>query len=165
MEKFQIVRKEALSKIKAADHMLTQTYPMLKDNKLLLAVLSNLISGVESTMTAILHYDRVFHKIPPFHDTFQSKIYLFRNTSIGIHKLQDHLPFIIKINEIDEKHKSSPVEFARQDSLVICDGSYSMKSITAKDLKKFIDEAKSFYMKAAEITAENEEIFNLEKEN
>jgi hypothetical protein len=162
MQKFQIARKEALSKIRAADHMLTQTYPMIRDNKLLLSVLSNLIAGVESTITAILHYDRAFHKIPPFHDNFGSKLHLFRNTSVSIHKLQDFLPFIISLNDISEKHKSSPVEFARQDSFVMCDNNYSMRTITAKDLKKFIDDAKGFYMKAAEITAENEEIFNLE---
>ena len=162
MQKFQIARKEALSKIRAADHMLTQTYPKLGDNKILIAVLSNIITGVEQTMTAILQYDRAFHKIPPFHDTFQSKLHLFKNTSAGIHKLTQFLPFLANINNFDEKHKRSLVEFSKSDSYVICDDDYKMSKITAKDLKKYIDEAKSFYMKAAEITSENEEIFNLE---
>jgi hypothetical protein len=165
MEKFQIARKEALSKIKAADHMLTQTYPALNENKILFSVLTNLIAGVEQTMTAILHYDRTFSKIPPFHDTFASKLNLFRNTSAGMHKLNEFVPFLAKMNEYLENHKNSPVEFARKESFVIADDNYNLRTITAKDLKKFLDDAKSFYMKAAEITAENEEIFNLEKED
>lgn len=162
MQKFQISRKDALSKIRAADHMLTQTYPKLNDPKILIAVLSNIIAGVEQTMTSILHYDRAFHKIPPFHDTFQSKLHLFKNTSAGIHKLNEFIPFLANMNNFDEKHKKSPMEFSKRDSYIICDDDYKMSKITAKDLKKLIDEAKSFYMRAAEITAENEEIFNLE---
>ncbi len=162
MQKFQIARKEALIKIKAADHMLTQTYPALKDSKILMSVLSNLIAGVEQTVTAILHYDRAFHKIPPFHDNFASKLHLFRNTSAGMHDIANFVPFIAKMNDYLERHKSSQVEFSRKDSFVMADDSYNLRAVTAKDLKKFLDEAKSLYMKAAQITSENEEIFNLE---
>lgn len=161
MEKFQSARNEALTKIKAADHMLTQTYNSLKDTRILVSVLTNLWEGAENAMEAILHYDRAFHKIPPFHDNFGSKLLLFKNTSASIHSLQNFVPFLNQVNEIFEGHKNSPVEFSRQDSFVICDDSYRMKIVTAKDLKGFIDEAKRFYTEAAKITSENEDIFEM----
>ena len=159
MEKFQTARKEALSRIKAADHMLTQTFHLIKDPKLLISVFSNVAQGAESTMEAILFYDRMFNKIPPFHDSFPSKLHLFQNTSAAMHNLKNFVPFLAKINDISEKHKKSPVEFGRQDSFVICDDSYGYKTLTAKDLKKIIDEAKQFYLEAEKITRENEDIF------
>jgi len=159
MEKFQIARKEALSRIRAADHMLTQTFHLIKDPKLLISVFSNIAIGTESTMEAILHYDRAFKKIPPFHDTFSSKLHLFQNTSANLHNLGNYVAFLARINDISEKHKKSPMEFGRQDSFVICDDNYGFKTLTAKDLKKIVDEAKQFYAEAEKITKENEGIF------
>lgn len=160
MEKFQIARKEALSRIKAADHMLTQTYRLVKDTKLLVSVLSNIRLGVENSMSAIMHYDRLFKKIPPFHDSFSSKLNHFRNTSARLHKLEGFAPFLEKINDLFERHKSSPLEFTRSDSFIICDDHYNLRTVTAKDLKQFIEEAKLFYQETESITRVNEEIFN-----
>ncbi len=159
MEKFQTARKEALSRIKAADHMLTQTFHLVKDPKLLISVFSNVALGAESTMDAILFWDRMFNKIPPFHDSFPSKLHLFQNTSAKLHSLNSYVQFLAKISEISEKHKKSPVEFGRNDSFVICDESYGYKTLTAKDLKNLIDESKKFYLEAERITRENEDIF------
>ena len=165
MEKFQSARKEALTKIKAADHMLTQTYNSLKDTRILISVLSNVWEGTQSAMEAILFYDRAFKKIPPFHDNFSSKLHLFKNASASIHNLQNFVPFLSQINDIFERHKSSPVEFSRQDSFVICDENFKMRVVTAKDLKKFIDEAKRFYMEAEKITKVDEDIFSMREED
>lgn len=159
MEKFQISRKQALERIKAADHMLTQTYPAIKDSRLLLSVLSNVRTGVEHSITAIMHYDRLFKKIPPFHDNFDSKLNHFRNTSAKLHKLEEFVPFMSQVNELFEKHNSSPVEFIKNSSLVICDDKYNIKAITAKDLKKFVDDSKRFFVEVEKITRINEEIF------
>jgi len=165
MEKFQSARKEALTKIRAADHMLTQTYNSLKDTRILVSVLTNLWEGAENTMEAILFYDRAFKKIPPFHDNFSSKLNLFKNTSADIHNLGSFVPFLNQINDIFEGHRNSPVEFSRQDSFVICDDSYRMKVVTTKDLKRLIDEAKRFYEEAAKITSVDEQIFSMREEN
>ena len=42
MEKFQELREISKKKIFLADHILTQTYPLLKDPKLLLATTENI---------------------------------------------------------------------------------------------------------------------------
>ena len=159
MEKFQNARKEALARIKAADHMLTQTYPMVKDTRLLLSVLSNIRTGVEHTMAAVMHYDRMFKKIPPFHDNFSSKLNHFRNTSARLHKMERFVPFLLKVNELFERHKISPVEFTKNNSFIICDDNYNLRAVTVNDLKQFIDDAKHFYQEADKITRINEEIF------
>jgi len=165
MEKFQIARKEALRRIKAADHMLTQTFNLVKDTRLLISVFSNLRIGVESTVASILHYDRAFKKIPPFHDNFGSKLNHFSNTSARLHKMERWVPFLAKINELFERHKGSPIEFTKNNSFIICDDHYNLRTVTVKDLKQFIDDAKQFYAEAEKITIVNEKIFNEELED
>src|SRR3989338_8076831 len=104
MEKFQISKQNALQRIKAADHMLTQTYPMIKDTRILLSVANNICQAVEHCISSILHYDRLMRKIPPFHDNFESKFHIFRNTSAREHKLAEFVPFISKVRDIEERH-------------------------------------------------------------
>jgi hypothetical protein len=42
MEEFQELKKEARERLKNADHLITMTYPLVKDNRLLLAAIDNL---------------------------------------------------------------------------------------------------------------------------
>src|SRR3989338_261446 len=78
MEKFQESRERARRNIQLADHMLTQTYPLVKDPKLLLAVIENIFLALTNAMASVLYYERLFKRIPPFHDNFESKFYLFK---------------------------------------------------------------------------------------
>ena len=66
MEQFQIERELAKQKIKVADHIISVTYPLVKDPKLLLGVLENIHSALMHCISAILEYDRLFKRIPPF---------------------------------------------------------------------------------------------------
>ena len=45
----------ARHRLSVADHLLTQTYPLVKDPKLLLAVLQNLVEAVDAGVTSALH--------------------------------------------------------------------------------------------------------------
>ncbi|MBW3023126.1 hypothetical protein KY308_03405 [Candidatus Woesearchaeota archaeon] len=154
MEKIQLSKKQALDRIKAADHMLTQTYPMIKDTRILLSVLTNLYQALEHGMAAVLHFDRANKKIPPFHDNFDSKLHIFRSVSAIQHNMLDFVPMIVKIKEIEDKHKSSPIEFTRKDSFVICDEDYRLKIISLEELKGFLNETKRFYFDIEKLTKE-----------
>ncbi len=150
-EKFQKAKDDALKFLKSADHMLTQTYPLVKDPKLLLAVLNNLSISLEHIMSAVLYYDRIYRRIPPFYDNFESKFNIFKLKSAPMNKLTEMVAFIHEINELVKKHKHSPVEFSRKDAFVICDESYKMKTITIEMLHEYVEKTKGFYSKMEEI--------------
>ena len=69
--------QEALEKAKVyirnADHMLTMTYPMVRDPKLLVAVAENLFNGLTSTVTALLYHERA-NGLPPFHESINQRV-------------------------------------------------------------------------------------------
>ena len=54
MEKYEELRDMARKKIQIADHMLTMTYPMIKDPKLLLAVMENIFLALTNSIAASL---------------------------------------------------------------------------------------------------------------
>ena len=62
MESFHEYRDQAVKHIKTADHMVSVTYPLVKDPKLLVAVIDNIFLALTNSMTAILHFDRTFNK-------------------------------------------------------------------------------------------------------
>lgn len=160
MEKFQEAREKALKSLKTADHMVSVTYAVVKDTKLLIAILDNLNIALQETMNSILYYERLFKQIPQFQETFESKYNMFRLKSARHHKLDsDYITMIAEVKELLDEHKKSPVEFVRNNKFVICNKSYRMKSLSIVDIKKYIGRAKLFIQEANIITSKNEELF------
>src|SRR3989339_632809 len=131
MEKFQELRDIAKKKLHLADHILTQTYPLIQDNKLLLAVVENIFLALTNAMGSILYYERLFKKIPPFHDNFDSKFNMFRSRVVDSYNIdKEQVKFIQEIKDMIVAHKKSPVEFTKKDKFVICSDDYNIKTIT-----------------------------------
>ena len=160
MEKFQEARQKAIQSFKTADHMVYVTYGVVKDAKLLLAILENLNTSLQETMNSILQYDRLFKRIPIFQDTFESKYNMFRLKSARRYKLESqYITTIAEVKETLDEHKKSPVEFVKNDRFVICNEGYRMKTLSINEIKKYLGIAKLFIQEANLITSKNEEFF------
>ena len=161
MEKFQELRDLAHKKLQFADHTLTMTYPMVKDPHLLLSSVENLFLAFSYGMGSLLHYDRLFKRIPPFPDNFTSKFELFREKCIKRYNINDEYLKIMKdLRDIIIAHKKSPMEFSRNESFVICNGSYRMKTISLNAVKTYVEKAKLFIKNVSTIVSKDEMIFN-----
>lgn len=160
MEKFQELRDISVKKLQLADHILTMTYPIVKDSKLLLAVVENLFLSLTNAMGAILHYERTFKRVPPFQDNFTSKYSLFREYVIKKDIDNEYLRLIRDTKDILVKHKKSPVEFARKDRFVICNEDYKIRTVSVDELKAYISKAKSFLTLTKNIIKKEEGLFN-----
>lgn len=156
MDKVKETRDKALRNIKIADHMLTQTYPSVKDPKLLLSVLENIFLSLTNAMAAILHYERMYKRIPAFDENFDSKFNTLKLKVAHRYKInKDYLNLISTIKNTIVAHKKSPVEFSRKDVFVICSDSYDMKTVSANEIKKYIDGAKGFVREMQNIVGQN----------
>ena len=145
MERYDGLRDVARKKIQIADHMLTMTYPFVKDPKILLAVLENVFLAMINSMGSILHFERTYKKIPPFQDTFVSKFNLFKQKCAPKFNIERHyLNTIQELREVIKEHRDSPIEFSRKDSFVICTNEYDLRTITLDSIKGYISSAKSF---------------------
>ena len=160
MEKFQELRDAANKKLKLADHILTMTYPMVKDSRLLLSSIENLFLAFTYGMSSLLYYEKLFKRIPQFSDNFASKFELFKEECSKRYNIDsEHLKIIQDIKEIIVSHKKSPMEFSRNDNLIICNGNYKMKTISANMIHNYVQKAKLFIKNISTIVSKDESIF------
>lgn len=161
MEKYEELRGIARKKIQIADHMLTMTYPMVKDPKLLLAVMENIFLALTNSIGSLLHYERIYKRVPPFQDTFVSKFNVFKQKCARRFSIDEELILMVQeIKDIILQHKKSPVEFTRNDSFVICSDDYKMKTISLEKMKNYILKSKSFIQNINNIINKNQQAFN-----
>jgi len=59
MDSFQSYKSLAEQKLKVADHLLSTTYSIVKEPKLLVSVIENLYSALEYSISAVLEYEKV----------------------------------------------------------------------------------------------------------
>lgn len=160
MEKFQELRDSARKKIQIADHMLSVTYPLLQEPKLLLSALEGTFLAYTYAMGSVLHYERLFHKIPPFQDNFESKFNMFKSKVIDKYQLDhQYLQDMQDLKIMLMEHKQSPVEFGKKDKFVICSDSFKVKTVSVKDMQRYINRCSLFIQDISSITAKNEGLF------
>ena len=145
MEKFQESLLQARKQHKVADHMVYITHTIVKDPKLLLSAMKNIMRSMVNATDSLLQYERLFKRIPIFPQNFTSKLLLLKNPCSRRYNLSQNYIFLInELNEIITAHEKSPVEFARKDKFVICSENYRMKTITINKIKEYLALNKAF---------------------
>lgn len=143
MEPFTVARDAARKKLHAADHMLSQTYPLVKDPKLLVGVLMSLDEALDHAIRAYLLYEHSRKRVPMFSDTRQGRYTAFaQNLSKSVPK--EFLSFLGELREDVKEHEKSPMEFTRKETFVIADEEYHMIKLSEKDMKNKVRQAKTF---------------------
>ncbi len=140
--------ESARRNIHIADHILTQTYPLVDEPKILLGVLKY----IHKANINIIEY---LIKNHPHHNTEESKINAFKNHIVT--KYHINIQYITLIEDIKstlEKHKESPVVFSRKDKFVICSETYKLRTISVNEMKKYISIARTFLKEAENIMRE-----------
>ncbi len=157
MEAYQRLRSEAKKKIELADHMLFVTFPLVKDSKLLLAVMENVFLAHTHTMGYLLYYERMMKRVGPFFDTFESKYRLFSEKSVPSYGIdEDYLKLVRDVKEILTAHKRSPMEFSRKDQFVICSDDYELRVLKSDEIKEILSKTKGFFNKVDSLVKELE---------
>lgn len=145
-EQFIEYLEASKKRLSIADHMLTQTFPLVKDPKLLLGVLNNLFLTVEFGLTAVLFHQRKFGNIPSFGESFESRLATFNQYLVEKYDFFDDVGgFLERVSTLVDAHKQSPVEFSRQNSFVICDDNYNIEKIEYAEMRELLSKAKKFF--------------------
>ncbi|MBU2560880.1 MAG: hypothetical protein KKD17_01180 [Nanoarchaeota archaeon] len=155
MESLEELKDSARRSLKVAEHMLIQTYPFVNDPRLVLAVAGDIYSALMSSMSALLLAGKKARK-KSLPDDFDSLFSAFREVAGGYGFTEDDLSLVSDTNRILVEHKESPVEFARRDSIVICDSRYKCSRISVDDMKKYLFRARLFVDKSESLLRDME---------
>lgn len=158
MEKFQELREKAVRSIKAADHMLGVSYPLLNDPKILLSVASNLLQAIDYGMASVLEHEKLFKRINNVPESPMAKyVILKQRTPLGFE--DRNYEIITDLTEISGRHKASPVEFPRDGKFVIASDNYELRTLTPNDLKDYLAKTRKIVEQLYEMTRKNDGIF------
>lgn len=139
MERFHEELAEGRRNLRTADHIISVTHPLVKDNRLLLTAAENIFLAAKKLMAALLHYEEAFKRIPHFKEDYDSMLYWFRSKCMPIYKLSsEYRKLIEELKSLFDDHKASSVEFSRKDSFVICSDAYNVRKVTLADLKLYV---------------------------
>jgi len=160
MEKFQELRDLANKKLQLADHIITMTFPTVKDPHLLLSSIENLFLALSYGMTSILYYEQLFKRVPLFPDNFTSKFELFKDKCAKKYGIDaEQINMMKDLKDVIVAHKKSPMEFSRKEHFVICNENYRIRTISANEVKNYVQKAKLFIKNASTIVSKDESIF------
>jgi hypothetical protein len=163
MERFRDLVLEANKTLKLADHMVYVTYPLIKDNKLLIHIITNIDKSIKHSIDAFIRYDRIYKRIRANPKDFTEKLDIFSKISSKRYPFtQSDFEFIEEIDDLVKKHKESPMEFVRGNKFVICSENYNTKILTLEKVKYMISKAKPFIFKLNSILS-NERILRKSK--
>jgi hypothetical protein len=143
--------EEARRMIKTSDHMIYVTYPILKENRLLIRILEQINNAIFQIVSTIMQHEYAYKRIKIYNDsrinieTFETKC----APRYGISK--EYIEGIKQILVLMEKHKRSPMEFVRQNKFIIMSDNLETDNVTLDRLKFFLAIAKDL-MKKTEMT-------------
>lgn len=159
MEQYANSKNKVQHHIRVADHLLTMTYPMLKDPKILASALENMFSALSITLDAVMYYERLFKRVPLYNDNFQSKFTIFKTKVVNNYNISsDTVKFISELKEYVTERKKAPVEFPRKGKYVIADKDYRLRTLAFEDLKKKLTKTKKVTFELLELVEKNDGI-------
>jgi hypothetical protein len=156
MEKHLESLKNAITKLRIADHIVYTTYPLIKDKRLLLKALDSIYESIVFTINSILQYDYLGKRIAlssnpkENFETFLNKS--AKNYNIPPVDLQELIDFIKMI----ENHKKSAMEFARKEKIVILTKDLKTTHIDLEKMRSYLNLGRKMLEKTKIIVTGNE---------
>ncbi len=134
-----------------ATHILTTTYPVVKEPKVLLSALENVFLSISQSIDAIVYHAREKRLIPPFHNSFSIKFDLFCELAKRYPISKNIINAIEQLKELLMFSDDSPVEFSRNGDYILCSDDYDIKRITHELVYEMISHSRLLQKLAEEI--------------
>jgi hypothetical protein len=147
-EKFILSLEKAKKSLQMADHLTYMTYPIVREDKLLLKILDELNSSLLNTINAILQYEYTYKRIQLYRDA-KENFHTFEELTEKYKINQEQLSKIKEIMSLLEKHKKSPFEFVKDNKVVIMSDSLKTDTLTLEKIKSFLIEVKDVLRKVS----------------
>jgi hypothetical protein len=133
MQKINAYFDEAVRSLQIADHMIYVSYPLLNERKLLLKVLDELYKAVILSANAILYDDSKKNKQININENPE-----FFNKFLKNSMDKNQIEKLIEILRIHNKHKSSAMEFFKNNKLVIMSDDLMINTLDILKIKEYL---------------------------
>jgi len=146
-QKYLTSFKSAERALKVADHLAYVTYPLIKENKICLQIISELNIFSIYIINSILQYEYYFKNIQLYSNP-KDNLETFRSQCVPKYGFSDNeIKVLFEVMRLAEAHKKSPMEFVKDMNVVIMTDSMRTEIMNIDKVKGFIRELKGFLEK------------------
>ncbi len=145
MEEFDKNLKEAIRHLHIADHMTYVTFPLVKENRLLLKIFDEIYSSVIYSINSALKYESFRKRINSSYNNFDAFISIAKNYGLS----NENLKKIKEIITINSRHKQSSMEFVKKDKVVIMSNKLGVEVLDLNTIKQYLLAAKELLVKVS----------------
>lgn len=154
--RFSVLLSDADRQVQIADHLLTVTYPMVKDPKLLMSVIEHCRRAIEDCADAVVefHISRDEYELPLHttagqpagkHNALAAFSDLAKVRHPNIPAANDAVMLCKDFMLTLQQYKEAPISFPRDERLVIASEGFAfLKEVTPAELKRSLHEVKRF---------------------
>jgi len=144
MHEILFLIQKAKEQIMIGDHLLYMTYPVLKENKLIISIAENVYNAMIFSMDSLLMHERMYKRISLYPDDFNSKLEILRKISERCKINREAILIIQDLKIFLDERKNSRVEFAKNDKYVLFSQKQQLRSLGIEKLKQNLNISKSF---------------------
>ena len=154
MERVYALLERANTSLKTADHLAYVTYPLLKDNKLIITMADNIVNGMISAMDAVLMYEKLYKRISDYPEDFKGKIILFKGSIANRYKIErDSIVAMEDLKSFLDERKIGSTEFTKNDKYMFFSQKQEVKSLGIDKIKQNLNISKELLRKVNGILA------------
>ncbi len=147
MHEIKQLLNKANQLFKTADHIAYVTYPLLKDNKLIITIIENLSEAMNKAMEAVIYYEIKFKRINYFPADFKAQIETFKLSASHYNINRNYIVLMQDLHDIIARRKTSRMEFVKNDKFVIWNNDYEMITLNYDKIKGYLNQSKPFFDK------------------
>ena len=117
--------------------MTYMTFPLIKDNRLLIKILNELYSSLVNMINAVLQYEYIYKRINLYKDAkenFRAFFEISGRYSIN----EEHKKKILEIFSLIDSHKKSPFEFVKNEKVVMMSDNSKITTISLEKIKELL---------------------------
>ena len=154
MEVLKDLMKDSNTHLNTADHLAYVSYSNIKDNKIVVSIAENLYKSLLKAVEAVLQYERMYKRIPPYSENFNAKLEMFKTKCAPRYNLNNEIVILLDNLRIIVDQKKELMENDRKEKFAVFNNEYKIKSLTIEKVKEYLVKSNPFIQKVNEIIKE-----------
>jgi len=146
INKLKLILEQAGKKIKSINHLIYITYPILKDERLFAKIIERLSEVLQKSIEIALIYEHYLSGTE-ISRNFEIDYPTFRQKKDTFNITEEEIKSADEILLLNKKHKLSPMEFVRKNTLIILENSLTFEKISQQKLKDYLFKVESILKK------------------
>ena len=147
MQKFLENLQQAEKLIQTADHIAYVTFPLIKDKKILIKIVLETKKAMATCINSILQYEYLYKQISLYQNPKTNFETFVKKSSKRFQITEREIKCIIELFDLAEKHKQSPMEFIKDERLIILTDNSKTHEISLEKAKELLEISKNVLIK------------------